>query len=326
MQIPPKYYLTSEIIDLLTKIEANRLHINSLQISGPIRNRIERVSLLKSSLFSARIEGNPLTLDEIETTTDDVRKKEVKNILRAITYINTQIKPGDTITSKTLQQVHRLVIESLSPKAGRWRSEVSGIFNQVGVAVYLPPPPAEVSDLVNSLVDFVNSKKEANSLVCALIAHLVFEKIHPFLDGNGRVGRLLMLVINHSRDWTFPVLVPVEEYIDEHKEGYYYHLDRGYQDIAGYLTYMLEAFLASTERLRIEITELINKTPLPVSPRQEEIYQIVKDHRTTSFDFIRRRFLKVPERTLRYDLKKLIDKKLLRKIGQTRGTYYQVIE
>ena len=89
---------------------------------------------------------------------------------------------------------------------------------------------------------------------------------------------------------------------------------------------MLEAFLASTERLKIEITELTNKTPLPVSPSQEEIYQIVKDHRTISFDFIRRRFLKVPERTLRYDLKKLIDKKLLRKIGQTRGTYYQVIE
>lgn len=57
-------------------------------------------------------------------------------------------------------------------------------------------------------------------------------------------------------------------------------------------------------------------------PRQEEIYNIIKDHKIISFDIIRRRFLKVPERTLRYDLKKLQDKNLVKKIGSTKGSFY----
>lgn len=59
-------------------------------------------------------------------------------------------------------------------------------------------------------------------------------------------------------------------------------------------------------------------------PRQEEILNIIKDHIVVSFDMIRRRFIQVPERTLRYDLKKLLDRKLVEKSGETRGRYYRV--
>lgn len=65
--------------------------------------------------------------------------------------------------------------------------------------------------------------------------------------------------------------------------------------------------------------------PLLLPPRQEEIYAIIKEHRFVSFDFLRRRFFKVPARTLRYDLKKLTDKNYILKIGQTKGSYYRVL-
>jgi len=64
------------------------------------------------------------------------------------------------------------------------------------------------------------------------------------------------------------------------------------------------------------------KEMILLPPRHEEILNIIKNHRLVSFDFIRRRFLKVPQRTLRYDLKRLVDKQLVVKIGKTKGSYY----
>lgn len=61
-------------------------------------------------------------------------------------------------------------------------------------------------------------------------------------------------------------------------------------------------------------------------PRQEELYYVIKDHRMVSFDFLKRRFLKIPPRTLRYDLKKISDKGFIVKIGKTKGSYYSIKE
>jgi DNA-binding transcriptional ArsR family regulator len=87
---------------------------------------------------------------------------------------------------------------------------------------------------------------------------------------------------------------------------------------------MLTAFLRESKELKkqVESAQKGKETFLP--PRQEEIYLIIKEHTVVSFDNIRRRFLKVPERTLRYDLKKLTEKKLIIKIGETRGSYYKL--
>ena len=86
---------------------------------------------------------------------------------------------------------------------------------------------------------------------------------------------------------------------------------------------MLEAFYKQTEKIRKEIeTEIGKRNSIILHPRQEEIMLIIKDHRIVSFDFLRRRFMKIPKRTLGYDLKKLQEKNLVIKIGKTKGSYY----
>ena len=87
---------------------------------------------------------------------------------------------------------------------------------------------------------------------------------------------------------------------------------------------MLTAFLKESEELKKQIESAQSGKEILLPPRQEEIYLIIKEHKVVTFDNIRRRFLKVPERTLRYDLKKLVDKGLTIKIGQTRGSYYKI--
>ena len=215
-------------------------------------------------------------------------------------------------------------MKNIVSDAGRIRTEISAIFNQAGVAVYVPPPPNRILKLLDELLIYVNSE-EKFPLIVAFIAHLIFEKIHPFLDGNGRVGRLLISVILKSKGWDFAFAVPFEEYLDEHKDEYYFHLDQGLQNTNDYLEFMLDAFYKQIGRIRSQIDEEIAKEAHPfLPPRQEEVLSIIKDQIIVSFDMIRIRFIQVPERTLRYDLKKLLDRKLIEKSGETRGRYYRI--
>lgn len=324
MQIPPKFTTTDNMLSLITKIEALRLHFSSTNFSPKIIDKIKRVSLLKSSLYSARIEGNTLELSDLESKNPEEQTKlEIFNLIDAAGLIDRE-KAGEPISKNFLLKLHSVVLKNLSPDAGQIRAEVSAIFNHANVAVYLPPRPSQINPLLDQLLKYINSKKDRFPLITALLSHLIFEKIHPFLDGNGRVGRLLISAVLKSHGWNFAFTVPFEEYLDNHKSEYYFHLDRGLQNTNEYLEFMLEAYLDQLETLKKQLEEEAAKKQEFLSPRQEEIVNIVKDHQTISFDTIRRRFLKIPGRTLRYDLKKLVDKGLIEKSGETRGRYYRI--
>lgn len=325
MKIPPKYSISDEMLALITKIEAERLYFSSLHLQDEMKENIQRVSLLKSSLFSARIEGNPLKLSDFElgTETEEEKKKEIFNIVKAINFIDKNVR-RNILTKDVILNLHALVLQDIEPSAGRLRTEISAIFNESGVAVYLSPSPSQIAKLLDDLLIYINSE-EKFPLITAFVAHLIFEKIHPFLDGNGRVGRLLISAILKSKGWDFSFAVPFEEYLDEHKDEYYFHLDSGLQNTNDYLKFMLEAFYQQIGKIKDQIDEEIVKEAHPfLPPRQEEILNIIRDQIIASFDMIRRRFIQVPERTLRYDLKKLLDRKLIEKSGETRGRYYRI--
>lgn len=319
MQIPPQYQITSEILELISKIEALNIYFSSIEISFERKEKIKRVSTLKSSLFSAKIEGNTLLLEEIEKTSKEKEKKEVFNILDAIKYLEKL--EVNKISSKQILFLHELVMKELS-EAGHFRQTPEAIFNEAGVAVAVFPSAIKVPELLNELFKYLNSDKEKFILIKAFIGHLVFEKIHPFIDGNGRVGRLLINLILKSGNFGFGLIVPFAEYIEKHKKEYYFYLDEGLKKPEDYLVFMLKGFLEKAEELR---KELLTKEPgdLLLPPRQEEIYRIIKEHQTVTFDFLKRRFLAIPGRTLRYDLKKLIEKGFIAKIGKTNKSYYR---
>lgn len=323
MIIPPAYSITNEMLACINQIEAKRIYFSSLSLPNPLKEKIQRISLLKSSLFSARIEGNPLELSDLEDKqTKNDAKLEIFNIIEAVDFLSKQ--QTEIITKDLLVKLHALVLKNLSPYAGYFRKEVSAIFNQAGVAIYMPPPPTEIPILTDKLLAYSNLDQEKFPLVSAFISHLIFEKIHPFLDGNGRVGRLLISAILKTKGWDITFAVPFEEYLDNHKDEYYYYLDTGMRNTNEYLIFMLDAFLNQIQQLQKQIEIELEKKENPfLPPRQDEIYNIIKDHVVVSFDTIHRRFLSVPSRTLRYDLKKLVDLGLIEKSGETKGRYYR---
>lgn len=325
MVIPPKYILTTKISQLLSSVEASREVINSIQIPPEIEINIRRRSTLKSSLFSARIEGNPLTLEEItRNPSKNQQKIEVFNILKALNWVIQQ-RSKDFITADILK-LHQMVMETLVEKQdlGKFRTEVGAIFNSAGIAIYLPPQPSQVLSLINRLVRFINSSQEQFAPIKASLSHYTFEKTHPFLDGNGRVGRLILQAILHQEGYGMKGLLPIEEYLDNHRSDYYRALEITDRDVTDYLEFMLEAIAQTAQKAKNLVLES-KKADVQdfLLPRRAEILNIIKDHNMVNFDAIRRRFLSVNERTLRYDLKKLADAGLIRKRGTTKGVFYE---
>lgn len=326
MRIPPSYQITPEILELVAKIDANIILFSSINIPPKLKEKIQRISLLKSSLFSARIEGNPLTLENVETSENKQKKREIFNILEAIKFLDKEFPFKKEIDKKLILNLHKITMEGLIPEAGSFRREMGAIFNRSGQAIYVSPPPEKVPRLIDQMIDFIKSDKERFPLITSFITHLIFEKIHPFIDGNGRVGRLLVFSVLKSKGYNFDFFIPFEEYLDEHKEDYYYFLDIGLKRPESYLYFMLKAFHAQTEKIKTSLmNQMIKKETINLPLRREEIYNIINDHRIVSFDFIKRRFLRVPERTLRYDLKKLCEAGLVVKVGETRGCQYKIV-
>src|SRR3989338_109213 len=326
MLIPPKYTLIPKISQLLASIESSKEVINSVSIPPEIEMNIRRQSTLKSSLFSARIEGNDLTLDQLpKTSSQDQKKKEVFNILKGLNLIYQ--RSAKELSLKDILHFHQIVLEEIVQKSdlGKFRTESSAIFNTAGIAIYLPPKPSQIISHINKLFKFINSNKEQFIPIRACLAHYIFEKIHPFLDGNGRVGRLLLLAILAKGGYGMKGLLALEEYLDQERNNYYRSLDEPEKDTTDYLEFMLEVIAKSAEDGKREVlAKQQSKAVDYLLPRRAEILSIIEDHKLVSFDEIRRRFMAVNERTLRYDLKKLQNSGFIRKKGVTKGAYYEI--
>jgi Fic family protein len=328
MLFPPKYVLTNKISQFLAEIESCKEVIKSVSIPPELETNIRRKSTLKSSLFSARIEGNTLTLDDINLNpSKDQQKNEVFSLLKAITFLNNRGLSKD-LNEKDILQLHKLVLEGLEEKneLGHFRSGPEAIFNSAGMAIYIAPRPAQIHSLIQKLIKFTNSPKEPYTPVKAVLAHYIFEKIHPFVEGNGRVGRLLMQAVLSKGGYGMKGLTSVEEYLDQNRTGYYQALEAVERDVTDYIEFMLEAIATAANEAKLQVLEKEQADAADfLLPRRAEILNIIKDQRLVSFDQIRRMFLAVNKRTLRYDLKKLADAGFIRKRGATKGVYYEVI-
>jgi Fic family protein len=322
MKFPPTFTITDKIAKYLYTLDilksAYRLHPLPEKTALTLRRR----SILKSSLFSARIEGNPLTLPEVESGQNDEKSlhlQEIENIVLAYTYLDEHAE--EPVTKTILTDIHRLVMRGITGSAGQLRTEESAIFNRAGIAVYLTPAPAKISPLLDELIAWLNDNPTAPP-IAASVSHIWFEKIHPFDDGNGRVGRLLSTLLLKKSGYDFGGIVPFEEYLDNHRQAYYDTLGTDSQDVTRFIEFFLEALTIQAQQ---SLTESNNPPVVKhpdLLPRRAEILEIIRDHQSVSFDFLSRRFTKIPVRTLHYDLEQLIKSGYVNKLGSTRGALY----
>jgi len=323
MKFPPIYTRTSHIEELLKELEILKTAFGLIEVPPQKLTYLRRKSLLKSSLYSARIEGNPLRMEDIEGSTSlsfsNKHKREVANINKAITHLADNLPA--IFNSEWLLTLHQRVMDGISASAGTLRTEESAIFNQAGVAIYLTPAPAKIKGLFDQLLIYCNDNFDP-SPISAGVAHVWFEKIHPFEDGNGRIGRLLSYAILKAGDYDFGGIVPLEVYLESHRQEYYDELARDTQDMTSFVDFFLTALITQAKTSLEELKQPIPQHRIELLPRRAEILDVIRDHNMVSFDFLARRFRAITPSTLHYDLKQLTKQGYIKKLGSTRGAVY----
>lgn len=322
--VVPFYKLTPVIVNLLQEIEYSKSIIENASIPIKLEQNIRRQSVLASSLYSAKIEGNELHLSDLSNRFGfDKEKLEVFNLLKAINLVLSD--NSEKFSIEDIKNLHKIVMSGLFAGSGHFRNEMNAIFDSNGSVVYLPPPPNLIEPLLKNLINYINDeKREKIAVIKACVAHYMFEKIHPFIDGNGRVGRLILQSVMHKKGYGMKGLLSFEEYLNENRLKYYQSLEEPESDITGYLTYMLKAISATSQKAKDLILSKENYSESDLLlPRRAEILNVINDHVIVTFNFIKRRFASVNERTLRYDLKFLQDKNFIIKLGTTKGVHYK---
>lgn len=221
MSYKPPFRITSVILKLSQEIfrEIGVLSGAKLDIA-PIRLR--RENSIRTIQASLSIEGNTLNLEQVTDVFDGKRVKgDPKDILEVRNAIDLydDLKKFNPISQNDLLRAHKILMNNLVSSAGKYRMGGVGIFKGNEVA-HVPPSAKQVAGLMSDLFRFIKQETEISWLIKACIFHYEFEFIHPFDDGNGRIGRLWQQLLLMKEDEVFEY-IPVEELIKDNQEGYY---------------------------------------------------------------------------------------------------------
>ncbi len=192
----------------------------------------------KEAVLSSQIEGTKSTLSDLllfeaneapGVPMDDV--EEVSSYASALEHGLSRIRAGFPLSNRLIREIHEILLSH-----GRGSDKDPGHFRRTqnwlggsrpGNALYVPPPPGDVAQCMGQLEQWLHDKPERSSpLIKAALSHVQFETIHPFLDGNGRVGRLLVTLLLCVEQILHEPLLYLSLYLKQHRDAYYDHLTR----------------------------------------------------------------------------------------------------
>lgn len=248
-----------EVNILLEKATLHLGALNSFSQFVPDIALFIRMHIVKEATLSSRIEGTQTNIEEALVRKSEVNPEkrndwqEVNNYIKAMNYAIERMEKLP-LSSRLLKESHAILLDSVRGEhkmSGQFRSSQNWIGGaSINDAVFVPPPHHEVNSLMGDLENFIHSRKVAvPHLVKIAIAHYQFETIHPFLDGNGRIGRLLItLYLINNAIIDKPILY-LSHFFEKHKALYYDNLTsvRRNNDLTQWLKFFLEAVAQTCE-------------------------------------------------------------------------------
>lgn len=275
--LPPKNpTLALEVYqDLNRKAEMALARLSGVSGLVPSVDWLLYSAIRKEALLTSQIEGTQATLTDLfdeeagfkVSNTDDV--EEVTNYLQAFRLVQEQLRDpkGLPISVRLLCDAHRLLLNGVRG-AGKQPGELRRSQNWIGGtrpgnAVFVPPPPENVPQLLTDMERFIHDGvTDLPPMVKVALIHAQFETIHPFLDGNGRIGRLLIATLFEHWGLLAEPLMYLSGYLKQHHAEYYRRLSniRSEGDWEAWVTFFLEGVsvaAADAEHSIIEVASLI---------------------------------------------------------------------
>jgi len=332
MNIPP-FEINNKIINLVSEIH---MKLGKLEINFDNKKilYLRKASKIKSVNSSCAIEANSLTEEEVEAIVNGKRViapqneiLEVKNGYNAYMKIN-EYKPYDV---KSFLLGHKYLMDNLKVDAGNFRKGDVGVYEN-GIPIHIGARPEYVNGLITDLFSWA-SISDINPLILACIVHYEIETVHPFSDGNGRVGRLWQSVILYNYNKLFE-FIPIETLVYENQQEYYEAISnsRKIDNSAIFTEYMLEMISKTIDSFNgdLKLLDKIKEEYIKdLTKKEKEVLKIILNN-FNSDDAITMEKLsdKINKSTpaIRIYLKRFTDLSILIGTGENKGRKYNINE
>ena len=324
-QYQPPFKITSKVIDYISRISEKIGEINSLE-NSPHQVKLRKENRIKTIHSSLAIENNSLTIEQITAIIDGKRVlgspneiQEVKNAIQAYELL-LMLNPYE---EKDLLKAHSLMMQDLVSNNGKYRNEGVGIFdgNQV---VHLAPPADRVPLLMADLFNWLETS-DVHPLIKSCVFHYEFEFIHPFQDGNGRIGRLWQTVILKEWKEVF-AWIPVETLIKENQSEYYNALNSSDKeaDSSSFIEFMLSLLLKTIEEIIETEKKVTAKVSVKVTVNQQKILDVIKENPFVTQEELAQ-IIGLSRKSIVQNMKKMQENGLLKRVGADKNGRWEVV-
>ncbi len=320
MSYQPPFTITPRIVQQVAEIVelVTRWSVSGASALSPKLRRANRIRTIQASLA---IENNTLSIEQV---TDVLEGKAVIGLPREIQEVKNafaayeQLPAWQPHSAADLLAAHNLLMAGLVDEVGVFRSGSVGVYNDRSL-VHMAPPAKRVPALMSDLLAWLASDP-VHPLIASCVFHYEFEFIHPFADGNGRMGRLWQTLIL-SRWQPLLAYLPVESVIRLRQAGYYQALADA--DKQGDSTVFIEfVLLALQDTLADALAKTSEKTSLKTS---EKIMAALRNNKALTIAELARS-IGVTTRSIERNLQKLQSEGRLRRVGSDKGGYWDVLK
>ncbi len=337
----PTFTINHKILTNIGAVEAAKEIIENAPLLPYWEKKFQEEALVRTTHFGTHIEGNELSLNQVQKILDGERivarerdVQEVINYRKVIDYIDrmTDLK----INEETIKELHKIVVKNVLPdeESGNYRQKEVVIKNSItGDVAFKPPRAVEVSWQMKELAIFIQEKPEIHPVLKGGVVHYEFVRIHPFLDGNGRVGRALSMLVLYQLGYDIRQFFSLEEHFDSDPERYYDALqsvERNNGDQTEWLSYFTECLAVELSKIKDRIENIsidfnLKKKlggPVMLTERQLKIIEYIQANGYVENKAYETLFPMVSEDTVLREVQDLVKKGLLKKQGVTKGVKY----
>lgn len=318
VSMKPPYDITLKILKLISSIseKIGEVNANYLNKQSPQLRKQNRIKTIHSSL---QIEGNTLTEEQITALIENKRvigpKKDVLEVLNAITVYD-KLEEYKFSSDKNFLKAHLELMNGLIESAGKYRKQGVGIVKGTKVE-HIAPPHENVPHLMKDLFEYLKDSDEL-TLIKSCVFHYEMEFIHPFLDGNGRMGRLWQTLILMS-DYPIFEFLPFETLISQTQDDYYRSLSLS--DKSGKSTYFIEYMLDVIDKSLGSLLNYNNRILKDLDRLEYFLKLGIKEFTRKDYMNI---FKDLSSATASRDLKKGIELNMFESVGNLNKTKYIV--
>ncbi|MCL4432291.1 MAG: Fic family protein, partial [Epsilonproteobacteria bacterium] len=233
--------------------------LNAFTMIVPNVDIFIQMHIRKEANTSSKIEGTKTEIDDILIAKDHVdpeKRDDWQEVINYISAMNTALKELDSLplSTRLIRKIHAILLDSVRGEVkqpGEFRKSQNWIGGaSINTAFFIPPHHTKVAELMSDLEIFIhNDQIQVPHLIKIAIIHYQFETIHPFLDGNGRIGRLMITLYLVSSGLLRKPSLYLSDFIERNKSTYYEMLTfvREKNDLSGWIKFFLEAVISTAQ-------------------------------------------------------------------------------